>query len=91
MLKPCKGGLFPNWPLANSWELRSWNVLTSKSVLHAQGIEAHLPISLDMCANSVVHSDHLLSLWVAWSFSNCSVTQALCACMSNLSINTLGS
>lgn len=78
MLKPCNGGLFPNWPLANSWELRSWNVLTSKSVLHAQGIEAHLPISSDMCANNVVHSDHLLSLWVVWSFSDCSESRRHC-------------
>lgn len=31
--------LFPDWPLAGSWEPSSWNILTDKSVLHVWGHE----------------------------------------------------
>lgn len=38
MPKKC---LLHAWPLAASWELSSWNVLTDKSALHALGFQSH--------------------------------------------------
>lgn len=40
-LHMAKKGLFYDWPWTDSWELSSWNLLTDKSVLCAQGFESH--------------------------------------------------
>lgn len=40
----CSSLAFPNfheWPLTNSWESSSWNVLTDKSVLNAYIFETY--------------------------------------------------